>query len=356
MVKFIGGPSINAYKNYRNHTIARPGQFRMPRNYGRMSTRTTIIMNGGNTCHRNYGCGWGYGQSSLMGFMNLMPMIGSFFTNLFGLFAPKQPAITQNQNNNIFADNKPVTTTKTYTPTSRTATATPVAETKVEEEEDNNDNQNIEATGSLTYSISTTQGTENTPTTVEVKPNEMRATRISTPPEKEGLWAKGPLMETLAKSYIEKGSSPERRPSGTELTAVIEHLRANVLGNNHIFDHQKTQHFPAEITVGGKTYTFDKTYFIDKNNWQKYEMKGTQRVGNAQAPTPTRTPGTTTTTYKGSITVAGKTYQSNGKTKADDVKNDLKSQLLAAKENNTITEAQYNAAIEKVNSLTPSQE
>ena len=347
MVKYIGGPSINAYKNYRNHTIARPGQFRMPRNYGRMSTRTTIIVNGGNTCHRNYGCGWGYGQSSLMGFMNLMPMIDSFFTNLFGLFAPKQPAITQNQNNNIFADSKPVTTSKTYTPTSSTATATPVTGTKVEEE-DNNDNQNINATGSLTYSISTTSGTENTPTTVKVKPDEMRATRIDTPTNKSGTWAQGPLMETLAKSYFEKGTDPAKSPSGAELTAVINHLKTTVLKGKDIFDHKTTQHFPAEITVGNKTYKFDKTYFINRDNWQEYPLGGNPKVGNAQAPTPTRTQGTETTTYKGSITVAGRTYSSSGKANANEVKEDLKTQV---NNDTNLTENQKRVALAKITSL-----
>lgn len=35
MVHFVGGPSVGGYKSYINHTTAREGQWRMPRNYAR---------------------------------------------------------------------------------------------------------------------------------------------------------------------------------------------------------------------------------------------------------------------------------------------------------------------------------
>ena len=341
MVKFIGGPSINAYKNYRNHTIARPGQFRMPRNYGRMSTRTTIIMNGGNTCHRNYGCGWGYGQSSLMGFMNLMPMIGSFFTNLFGLFAPKQPAITQNQNNNIFANSKPVTTTKTYTPTSSTATA--VAGAQVEE--DDNDGQNIEATGTLTFSTSTTSDTPEEELTVAV--NVPKGKRNNGTTTYHG-W------KTLHASYKDKDG--QTIPfSDTEFRNWFRSEYLTKDGNTaHIWKAGETQNFPKSFVYKGKTYTFDSNTFntpLDTST-----SNGNVRSANMAKRTNPGSPGTETTTYKGSITVAGKTYHSNGKTKADDVKNDLKRQIENAKNAGTITQEQYNAALTEITNLRATEE
>lgn len=51
MVKFVGGPSVGGYKSYINHTTAREGQWRMPRNYARPNVKIDI-RNYNTCCHQ----------------------------------------------------------------------------------------------------------------------------------------------------------------------------------------------------------------------------------------------------------------------------------------------------------------
>lgn len=52
MVKFVGGPSVGGYKSYINHTTAREGQWRMPRNYSRPNVNIKV-RNYNTCCHQS---------------------------------------------------------------------------------------------------------------------------------------------------------------------------------------------------------------------------------------------------------------------------------------------------------------
>lgn len=235
MVHFVGGPSVGGYKSYINHTTAREGQWRMPRNYAR--PKVDIKIKNYNYC--NHGAvNTGFQMPAWLQWAQF----GMSF--LQGLFPAKQEApAAQPEVNPLQAEldklkedmeklkkeneelkNKP-------TDTDPKVTNTPETET----------NANVDLS---TEEVVTT---ETTPDTVEEKTVKVfNKTKKLNANQNEGY-----TWQSLQDAYVaEDGSTVPNSPSFRNWFRQTYLNGATDIGVNE-------QHYPKEITYGGKTYKFD---------------------------------------------------------------------------------------------------
>ncbi len=276
MVKFVGGPSVGGYKSYINHTTAREGQWRMPRNYGRPNVN--IKVRNYNTCCHQSSVNTGFQLPAWLQWFQ-------FGANLLQSFipAPKQetpeaPATNSNdqtlkdlqkQIDDLKKENEalkkkpaPVETPETAEEAEKPATSFDV-EVSAEEVKD--------------------KKTEEITLTTEAPANITKKNSDGT------VNFQG--WNTLAKSYGVENTLEFRNWFRTE------HLKNKEAA---IWGAIENQNFPTTITYNNKTYTFNAETF--KNPIDTNDPTKNKKIETANMDQQTDTIETTTTTYKGRAT------------------------------------------------------
>lgn len=317
MVKFVGGfsASTNAYKSYKNHTIAREGQWRMPRAYGSVKKEVKI-----NIRKYNYGGNYAnYGGFQLPSWLQW----AQFGMNWINQLIPQReytPATVQPQDNNPFAKEledlkKEIEELKAENKKLKNKPAETDPEVEEPETEKPKDSSEISFTKDVTEGQEAKEGeTLTTPAMVKFG-KKLADGRV----QFQG-W------QTLADSY------------GVQNTAEFRNwFRQNHLKglDKDIWQPGVVQNFPTEINYpegSDKKYSFDPDKFANAHDYHTPNGKSKVRVGNLAERKGPGTPATEgKTTYTGTVkaTVGGKTYSSSAKSEVAD-ENTAHSKIKAA--------------------------
>ena len=347
MVKFVGGPSVNAYKNYRNHTIARPGQFRMPRNYGSVTNKTTIIVRNYNQCN----CG------PKMNWLAAMPMFGDLLKGILDLFKKPEPVVEPKVEETTIKP-KEETVVKTEEPekTEKPVTPTPIIEGNIFSDE--------KVEGGKEAKKLTTTILDAEMYTIRNKSKDRTVTKNGTTVTQKAYNA--PLWQTLGKSYTT--TTPDGKTKQLKITPEFQKFFINkyLKGDEaKVWDLGKDQEFITELEWKGETYTFNAETFKNKANWDLYwvDEKGKNQVGTTEADYSKAEAGTkketwtASTSFKldanndGDFNDAGDinlTFNATSTTSADDVKKQLEEQINKS----TLTKDQKASTIAHLGTLT----
>lgn len=288
MVKFVGGPSVNAYKSYKNHTIAREGQWRMPRAYGSVRKEVKINIREYNYQGNSYG-GWGGFQ--LPGWLQW----ASFGMNWLNQIIPQRQA---QQDTNPFAanplqgqlDDMQAEIDK-LKKENEELKKKKVEEPKKEETKPVDINANVDL---LTEEVETVNTTPDKVEETTVQVNNTVKVIKKAQGNQNGV-NEGYTWASLQNAYVaEDGTSVPNS------SAFRNWFRENYL-NNATDIGVGQQHYPKEITYQGKTYKFD----TDKYKPMQYDTNA--GYGGSSAKTQKGEniiKGTTTTdkSWKGSAT------------------------------------------------------
>lgn len=315
MVKFVGGfsPSTNAYKSYKNHTIAREGQWRMPRAYGSVKKEVKI-----NIREYNYGGNYAnYGGFQLPSWLQW----AQFGMNWINQLIPQReytPATVQPQDNNPFAKEledlkKEMEELKAENEKLKNKPAETVPEVEEPEKEKPKDSSEISF---QTETTGAEEAKEGKLLTTEAKTNIIKK-RSDGKVNYQG-WT------TLANAY------------GIPNTESFRNwFRKEHLQGKNIWE-VGTQNFPTEITYpagSNNKYTFNGDKFATPLDINDPKKKGNVSTANMAAKRGEGTPakeGTTTHSGTVSATIGGKSYSatSRGKASQDEVRKDLKTKLI----------------------------
>lgn len=282
MVKFVSGPSVNAQKSYYNHRIARPGQFRVPRMYGSVKKEVNIKVRQYNTCGGSYHTGWQL--PSWLQWMN-------FGANLFQSWLPSYSPQPTNQPEANPLQSQLDDLNKKYE--DLLAENKKLKEGKGTEEPEKKEAETVNANVEL--DTKEVVKTTTTPDTVEEKTIKVnnKTKRIS------GNTYEGYTWASLQNAYVaEDGSTVPNSPSFRNWFRQTYLNGATDIGVNE-------QHYPKEITYGGKTYSFN----TDKYKPTQYTVDNGYKGTSAHTSAVTETKkGTTTTssTWQGSATATWK--------------------------------------------------
>ena len=239
MVKFVGSfqASPNAYKSYKNHTIAREGKWRIPRAYGSVKKEVKI-----NIREYNYGGNYAnYGGFQLPSWLQWL----QFGFGLVNQYIPQRqaaPVTVPPQDNNPFAKEledlkKEIEDLKAE---NEKLKKKPV-ETDPEVEDPEKDKPfDLKANVNLsTEEVVTTNTTPDTEEETTIKVNN------TTKKVKDNTY-EGYTWTSLQNAYVaEDGSTVPNNPS------FRNWFRQTYL-NNATDSGVNEQHYPKEITYGGK--------------------------------------------------------------------------------------------------------
>lgn len=289
MVKFVGGfsASTNAYKSYKNHTIAREGQWRMPRAYGSVKIEKKYEIKQYNYCGSSYG---NYGGFQLPSWLQW----AQFGMNWINQLIPQReytPATVQPQDNNPFA--KELEDLKKEMEELKAENEKLKNKDKVEEPK--KEDKPVDINANVDLSTEEEVKTTTTPDTVEEKTIKVnnKTRKVS------GNTYEGYTWTSLQNAYVaEDGSTVPNSPSFRNWFRQTYLNGATDIGVNE-------QHYPKEITYGGKTYSFN----TDKYKPTQYTIDNGYKGTSAHTSAVTETKkGTTTTssTWKGSATATWK--------------------------------------------------
>lgn len=281
MVKFVGGPSFGGYSAYRNHVVAREGQFRVPRNYGCVKIKYTE--KNYNYCnHGSYGFG-GFGGFQMPAWMQWMQFGLGWLQQLLPMFTPQpqpQPQpVVQPDPTPTKTDPTPTKTDPTPTKTDPTPTETDPTPTKTDPEPAKEVDDKFDVSANAEEVTETSE--ENITTTTEAVVKKGR-TRSNGKVEYQG-W------ETLTAAYKVPNT-----------LAFRNWFRQKYLNGKDVWN-VGTQHFPTEITYpegSDNKYTFNGETFAKPIDI--HDNSGTGSVTTADMGKQTKTNKTSTTTYKGS--------------------------------------------------------
>lgn len=282
MVHFVGGPSVGGYKSYINHTYAREGQWRMPRNYGRPNVK--ISVKNYNTCchHSSYGGGFQlpawlqWAQFGLNFLQNLFPQkqeapaaqpeVNPFEAKIKEL----DEKIKELEKENKELKNKPAGGPEKATETDPADVKDDFkVEDKIEEE-----------------TVTTT-----TPETIEEKTIQVnnKSKHIS------GNTYEGYTWTSLQNAYVAEDGT-----TAPNTKAFRDAFRQQVLGGATDIGVGE-QHYPKTFEFGGKTYTFKPDQYKPTRYDVSNEYTGTSAHTNKQVDKKGGET-TTSTTYKGKAT------------------------------------------------------
>ncbi len=359
MVKFIGGPSINAYKSYRNHTVAREGQWRNLRpSYNTKSTVNIKIRNYGNHGHSYGGYGFGFGGFQLPAWMQWAQFGLNWLTQLF---PQKQPTVDETnpfaaQLEELKAENeelkkkleqkqpspepvKPngeVPSGEVVTPDPGKGNVEPLPLTNPEgvqvETETTPDASEIK------IKTVTTQG-------VEAKEGELLTTEVKVPKAKKNSSDNSIEYHgwnTLCNSY----GIPNTRE-------FRDWFRQKYLNGNDVWKSNTAQNFPNTIVYpegSQNKYEFNKGKFLEAPLDKHFPKAGTSNVkeGTTKAIRGEGTPaqaGKTTTTGSISATINGKTYTATATHEGANGEQTVKNELIKELVSKGLTQEQAQKAI-----------
>lgn len=288
MVKFVGGfsPSTNAYKSYKNHTIAREGQWRMPRAYGSVKKEVKI-----NIREYNYGGNYAnYGGFQLPSWLQW----AQFGMNWINQLIPQReytPATVQPQDNNPFA--KELEDLKKEMEELKAENEKLKNKDKVEEPK--KEDKPVDINANVDLSTEEEVKTTTTPDTVEEKTIKVnnKTRKVS------GNTYEGYTWTSLQNAYVaEDGSTVPNSPSFRNWFRQTYLNGATDIGVNE-------QHYPKEITYGGKTYSFN----TDKYKPTQYTIDNGYKGTSAHTSAVTETKKGTTTTKSSWSGVATATWK-----------------------------------------------
>lgn len=292
MVKFVGGPSPNAYKSYKNHTIAREGQWRMPRAYGSVKKEVKINIREYNYHGNSYGNYGGFQLPAWLQWLNA----GMGWVNQFIPQPQETPvAPTPNNNDQTLEDlQKQIDELKKENEELKNKPTTEVEDPKKE-------NKPVEINANVDLSTKEDVETTTTPDTVEEKTIQVnnKTRRVS------GSTYEGYTWTSLQNAYVaEDGSTVPNSPSFRNWFRQTYLNNATDIGVNE-------QHYPKEITYGGKTYKFS----TDKYKPTQYTVDNGYKGTSAHTSAVTETKKGTTTTKSSWSGVAKATWtDKDGKT------------------------------------------
>jgi len=326
MVKFVGGPSVGAYKNYNNHRIAREGQFRMPRNYGTIKNETKIVIRNYNQCNHT--------QTASTPWYLMLPMFSDLLKGIVDLFKkpepepeptpPPPPEVKVEEKVIEKPKNDPVVETPTPKP------VTPEVKTEFTPEEIVNTTPEKEET--IEYTVA--EGKQKT-ITLKGKERETAIKKfgLTGANAEKAIVTKAPLWGTLAKCYGCENTPAFRNAFKAECKdlGIME-------GEGAVHNHKIDQNFPKTITVDGKEYTYQSGIYDKQENWDlNYYIPNQpgdfKTYGTNEKKETKTTPGTTTktTTWSGTTTIR---YDSNkdGKLDKNDATHTVTSSDMKSKE------------------------
>ncbi len=282
----VGGPrqNFNSLKCYVNHTTAREGQFRMPRNYAAPKVDIKIKQTNINTC-----CTPSFGAPvQVPWWMQVLNTIGMFLpaeTPAAPAAPAENPLQKQLDEANAKIKELEAAQKKEKTP-------------EVEKEKETTE---IEEDFKVEDDVKEEEITETTPDTVEEKTVKVnnKSRKIS------GNTYEGYTWTSLQNAYIADDGTPA--PNSAAFRNAFR--QAVLSGATDIGVGE--QHYPKEFTFGGKTYKFN----MDKYKPTQYTVdngySGTS--AHTQAKTETKK-GTTTTTKVYTGTAKATWTDSTGKT------------------------------------------
>lgn len=314
MVKFVGGPSPNAYKSYKNHTIAREGQWRMPRAYGSVKKEVKINIREYNYHGNSYGNYGGFQLPAWLQWLNA----GMGWVNQFIPQPQETPvAPTPNNNDQTLEDlQKQIDELKKENEELKNKPTKEVKETEEPKEP-----EKPKDSSEISFKKEVTEGQE-------AKEGEALTTPAMVKFGKK--LADGRVQfqgwQTLADSY------------GVQNTAEFRNwFRQNHLKglDKDIWQPGVVQNFPTEINYpegSDKKYSFDPDKFANAHDYHTPNGKSNVRVGNLaerKGPGTAATEGKTTYTGTVKASVGGKTYSSSAQSEIAD-ENTAHSKIKAA--------------------------
>lgn len=304
MVKFVGGPSVGGYKSYINHTTAREGQWKMPRNYA--APKLKVDIRNYNYCNNQTG----YTGFQLPAWLQWAQFGMNFLQSLIP--APKEAPAAQPETNPLQAElDKLKEEMEKLKKENQDLKNKPAEEKpKVEEPKKAEDNSEISFN---TETTGAEEAKEGKLLTTEAKTNIIKK-RTDGKVNYQG-WA------TLANAYGIPNTEDFRN------WFRKEHLQGKTIWG------VGTQNFPTEITYKSQTYTFNGEKFATPLDINDPKKKGNVTTANMAAKRGEGTPakaGTTTHSGTVSATIGGKSYSetSSGKGSQDEVRADLKTKLI----------------------------
>lgn len=267
MVKFVGGfsPSTNAYKSYKNHTIAREGQWRMPRAYGSVKKEVKI-----NIREYNYGGNYAnYGGFQLPSWLQW----AQFGMNWINQLIPQReytPATVQPQDNNPFAKEledlkKEIEELKAENKKLKNKPAVTEPETEPETKVD--DNFNVDVTANEEFEEK------------ELPPETDFKKTVNFKVSKGDIWSK------IVDGY--KGPNGEV-PNAAEKKEIIRQLRNIHFGGDQTkFFAGGEQNITENLNINGKVFSFNpENYYASKQKTNDFDNRiGSVKTGSVAAST-----------------------------------------------------------------------
>lgn len=307
MVKFVGGPSDNSYKAYRNHTTAREGQFRIPR--PTRSFKQEIKITNYHQCDGGAPIGyqpptWMVAAKMCLDFANqFIPQPTENTAPDTNPFASELEDL-QSQLEDLRAENERLKAQQTDAPP-------PAVEPDDNPDDVDTDTSEISITPITTEDTEATEGDLLTTPAVVRKGKRLSDNRV----EYQG-W------QTLANAY------------GVPNTRDFRNwFRKEYLDGKDTWNVGTTQNFPTKITYKGQEYTFKAETFATAADYHTPSSGGgevsTNNMGERRGPGKPAQKGSTT--YSGTVTatVGGKTYTArvNGQASEDAARTALMNSL-----------------------------
>ena len=289
MVRFVGGPTVSAYKDYNNHRVARPGQWRNLRNYGSVTNNTKIVIRNYNYCNHS--------AAPRMPWFARIPILGGLLLSLINVLKPTPPVVTP----------EPEPETKIEETPDNKGKGSGVVEVKPDVATEIVSNTVEEPGEKITETIEYTVA-EGKQKTITLTGNEREAAikkfGLTGDAATKAVVTKAPLWGTLAKCYGCKNDAAFREAFKAECNklGIME-------GDGLVHNHKIDQNFPKEITVNGTKYQYqsgvysnqenwDVSYYIPNENSSSYKTYGTneKKETKEKAGTPTQKTTFTATT------------------------------------------------------------